>query len=208
MIEQGTHEWLSQRLGKVTASRVADVMATTKTGVSASRANYMAELIAERLTGEGGEFYVNSAMERGTQLEPIARSCYEFETGDAVEPAPFVAHPFIANSGASPDGFVGELGLIEIKCPGSPKHIATITGGSIDGKYVKQMQWQMACTNREWCDFVSYDPRLPVEMQLHIRRVNRDGKMIAEMEEAVRDFLSELDAVVIKLTNQFIKEAV
>ena len=207
MIEQGTPEWLAERLGKATASRIADIMAKTKSGPSASRQNYAAELIAERLTGVGGDFYINAAMQRGTDLEPLARDAYSFESGNAVVPVGLVAHPSIEMSGASPDGLVGADGLIEIKAPGTAKHIATLTGSSIDGKYICQMQWQMSCTERQWCDFVSYDPRLPVEMQLATRRVHRDDLAIAEMEREVIVFLAEVDATVALLTTQFRKAA-
>jgi len=207
MIEQGTPEWLAERLGKATASRISDIMAKTKSGPSASRQNYAAELIAERLTGNGGDFYINAAMQRGTDLEPDARDAYSFESGNTVVQVGFIPHPTITMSGASPDGLVGDVGLVEIKCPGTAKHIATLTGGSIDGKYVNQMQWQMACTGRSWCDFVSYDPRLPVEMQLATRRVHRDDEMIAEMEREVVAFLAEVDGLIATLTTQFRKAA-
>lgn len=207
MNEQGTQAWLNERLGKATASRIGDIMAKTKSGPSASRQNYAAELIAERLTGAGGDFYINPAMQRGTDLEPAARDAYSFESGNTVEQVGFIPHPTIEMSGASPDGTVGDDGLVEIKCPGTAKHIATLTGGSIDGKYVTQMQWQMACTGRQWCDFVSYDPRLPVEMQLATRRVPRDDAAIAEMEREVIGFLAEVDATVATLSDQFRKAA-
>lgn len=207
MIIQGSDEWLKSRLGKVTASRVADVLAKTKTGVSTSRANYLAEIVAERLTGEAGEFFTNAAMQRGTELEPQARECYVFESNCSVMQIGLVDHPHIEMFGASPDGLVGEDGLCEIKCPGTAKHIATLRGASIDGKYITQMQAQMSCTGREWCDFVSYDPRLPVEMQLHVRRVHRDNAFIDEMEREIVAFLGEVDATISDLRRQFMKEA-
>ena len=207
MNAQGTPEWLAERLGKATASRIADIMAKTKSGPSTSRQNYAAELIAERLTGAGGDFYINAAMQRGTELEPLARDCYAFESGNEVVPVGLVAHPTIEMAGASPDGLVADDGLVEIKCPGTAKHIHTLTGGSIDGRYICQIQWQLACTERQWCDFVSYDPRLPVEMQLATRRVNRDDEAIAEMEREVISFLAEVSALCDSLTNQFRKAA-
>ena len=207
MNEQGGEAWLAERLGKATASRIGDIMAKTKSGPSASRQNYAAELIAERLTGNGGDFYINAAMQRGTDLEPDARDAYSFESGNAVVQVGFIPHPTIEMSGASPDGLVGDVGLVEIKCPGTTKHIATLTGGSIDSKYICQMQWQLACTGRAWCDFVSYDPRLPVEMQLATRRVHRDDEAIAEMEREVIAFLAEFDGLVATLTTQFKKAA-
>lgn len=207
MIEQGSAEWHASRLGKVTASRVADVLAKTKTGASTSRANYLAELVAERLTGEPGEFFTNAAMARGTELEPLARECYVFDRSMPVVETGLVDHPHIEMFGASPDGLVGDDGLCEIKCPGTAKHIATLRGASIDGKYITQMQAQMACTGREWCDFVSYDPRLPVEMQLHVRRVPRDSAFIDEMEREIIAFIGEVDATIADLRSQFMREA-
>jgi putative phage-type endonuclease len=198
-IEQGSEEWFNQRLGKITASKIADLMAKTKTGYSASRANYMAQIIVERLTGQKQESFTNSAMMWGTETEPQARAAYEFETGNQVKEVGFIDHPLIAMTGASPDGFVGDDGLIEIKCPNTATHIDFLLDGSIEGKYIKQMMWQMACTNRQWCDFVSFDPRLTVNLQLKIVRVLRDDVFISEMENEVIAFLSEVDEKVKKL---------
>lgn len=206
-IEQRTDAWFQARAGRATASRIADIMARTKSGPSASRANYAAQLIAERLTGTVEQGYVNAAMQHGIDQEANARTCYEFEAGVSVTEIGFVEHPSIAMSGASPDGLVGDDGMVEIKCPGTAKHIGTLTGDEIDGKYIKQMQWQMACAGRQWCDFVSYDPRLPVEMQLHVRRVSRDDVAIAEMEAAVGEFLAEVDATVARLVQLYRKES-
>lgn len=193
-MEQRSEEWIKIRLGKVTASRIADVTAKTKTGWSASRANYMAELLSERLTGEPRDTFTNAAMQWGTDMEPQARRVYEFMEGVEVQEVGFVPHPTIGMSGASPDGLVGDLGLVEIKCPNTATHIETLLGSPIDAKYLKQMQWQMACTSREFCDFVSFDPRLPERMQIHIQRVNVDPSFIREMEKEVAEFLAELDA--------------
>jgi len=200
---QRTEDWHAARLGKVTASRVADVIAKTKTGPSASRANYMAELICERLTGAKGDSYQNAAMVWGTETEPKARAAYEAETGSLVEGVGFVPHPTIPMSGASPDGLVGEEGGVEIKCPNTATHIDTILSETIPGKYVTQMQWQMACTGRKWCDFISYDPRVPEKMQLWVKRVERDDKRIEELEKEVNEFLGELDAYISKLKEKY-----
>lgn len=199
MIEQGSPEWFALRCGKVTASRVADIIAKTKSGPAASRANYLAQLVAERLTGAVAESYSNDAMKWGTEKEPDARAAYEFYSVAPVMPAGFVAHPDIAMSGASPDGYVGALGLIEVKCPNTATHIETLLGGSVPGKYVTQMQWQMACTGRAWCDFVSFDPRMPEDMRLFVKRVGRDRAVIAELETEVRKFLFEVAETVEKL---------
>lgn len=199
MYDQGSPEWFAERIGKVTASRVADVIAKTKTGYSTSRANYAAQLIAERLTGNVAESYSNAAMEWGVMTEAEARTAYEFLTDATVDQVGFVNHPMITMTGASPDGLVGEFGLVEIKCPITATHIETLLGQSVPKKYVTQMMWQMACTGRQWCDFVSYDPRLPESMRLFVRRVERDAVMIAELELAIRTFLDEIDATVARL---------
>jgi putative phage-type endonuclease len=200
---QRTEDWYATRLGKVTASRVADVVAKTKTGYSASRANYMAELICERLTGNKGDSYQNAAMVWGTETEPMARAAYEAETGALVEGVGFVPHPTITMSGASPDGFVGDDGLVEIKCPNTATHIDTILSETIPGKYNTQMQWQMACTGRKWCDFISYDPRVPEKMQLWIKRVERDQKLIDELEKDVFNFIEELESKIDALQEKY-----
>lgn len=202
-MEQRSTEWFSARAGKVTASRIADVMAKTKTGWGAGRANYAAQLVAERLTGIAAESYSNAAMQWGTDTEPQARSMYELETGAAVVEVGFIDHPTLAMSGASPDGLVGDDGLVEIKCPNTATHIETLRGAPIADKYIKQMQWQMACTDRQWCDFASFDPRLPDEMQLHVRRVMRDDTLIAEIEAAVSDFLDEVEATIADLEHRY-----
>lgn len=206
-ITQGSPEWHALRLGKVTASRVADVVAKTKSGWGASRANYMAELIAERLTGATADRFVNAAMQWGNETEAEARAAYQFQTDAEVVEIGFVDHPSIAESGASPDGLVGEGGLVEIKCPNTATHIDTLLSGTVPGKYLTQMQWQMACTGRQWCDFVSYDPRLPPEMAIWIKRVERDEDRITELQDMVREFLKELDAKVSDLRALYMSEA-
>lgn len=200
MIIQGSPEWFDARRGKVTASRVADVMAKTKTGYSASRANYMAELLCERLTGTTAAGFTNDAMRWGTETEPQARAAYAFLHDVDVVEVGFVDHPVIGSSGASPDGLVGSGGMVEIKCPNTSTHLDTLLGAPIKGSYVTQMQWQMACTDRAWCDFVSFDPRLPESMRLFVQRDYRNDVAIADMEAEVRDFLSELDSKVSALS--------
>jgi putative phage-type endonuclease len=192
MIVQGSPEWFAARCGKVTASRVADVIAKTKSGYSTSRANYAAELIAERLTLTTAASFTNAAMQWGTDQEPHARAAYSFRFDLDVEEVGFVDHPEIDWSGASPDGLIGDVGLVEIKCPNTATHLDTLLGGSVPAKYITQMQWQMACTGRAWCDFVSFDPRLPPSMQLFCQRVERDASMISELEGEVSAFLAEI----------------
>ncbi len=202
-MEQRTTEWIEARLGRVTASRISDVMAKIKSGHSASRANYMAELIVERLTGKAGDSYQNAAMIWGTNTEPLARAAYEAHRGVLVEETGFVPHPSIEMSGASPDGLVEDSGLVEIKCPNTATHIDTLMSEDAPSKYFAQMQWQMACTGRTWCDFVSFDPRMPEDMQLFVMRVDRDAEWIAMAEQAVQEFLSELDEKVSKLKEKY-----
>jgi putative phage-type endonuclease len=206
-IEQRTDEWFAARCGKLTASRLADALARTKTGWGASRANYAAQLVAERLTGTVEAGYSNAAMAWGTEKEPDARAAYAFSADVDVAEIGFVDHPTIPMAGASPDGLIGDDGMVEIKCPGTAKHIATLIGGVIDDKYVKQMQWQMACTGRKWCDFVSYDPRMPVEMQLFVKRIERDDAAIAEWEAEASAFLAEVEQTVATLSAQYQREA-
>lgn len=203
MIEQGSEEWFAVRAGKVTASRVADVIARTKTGYGASRANYAAQLVAERLTGRVEAGFTNAAMQWGTDQEPAAREAYEYQAGVFVEQIAFVDHPVIAMTGASPDGLIGAEGLVEIKCPNTATHIETLLSAKIPAKYQTQMAWQMACTGRRYCDFVSFDPRLPSRMSLFVQRYERDDAVIADLEREVSQFLAEVDATVAALTEAY-----
>lgn len=206
---QGSSDWFAARAGKATASRIADIMAKTKSGPSASRKNYMAQLVCERLTGKVEETFTNAAMQWGTEKEPEARAAYAFLHADGLEvtTAGFVDHPKIQMAGASPDGYVGDEGLLEIKCPNSASHIETLLGKSVPGKYLTQIMWQLACTGRAWCDFVSYDPRMPDHLALFVHRVHRDPKMIIEMETEVSAFLREVSAQVAALEALSIGEA-
>lgn len=206
-IIQGSPEWFAARAGKVTASRVADVIARTKTGYGASRANYAAELIAERLTGTTAPSFTNAAMQWGTDTEPKARDAYCFRHDVDVVEIGFIDHPLIAMTGASPDGLIGEEGLIEIKCPNTATHLDTLLGETVPAKYVTQMQWQMACTGRAWCDFASFDPRLPASMSLFVRRVARDEDLIAELEREVTAFIAEIDEKVARLNERYARAA-
>ncbi len=199
MMDQGSEEWFTIRIGKVTASRVADVIAKTKTGYSASRDNYMAQLICERLTGLKGESFTNAAMQHGTDTEPLARAAYEALKDVLVDEVGFVPHPTIEMAGASPDGLVGEDGLLEIKAPQTNTHIETLLSQSVPGKYNTQMQFQMACTGRQWCDFVSFDNRLPEMLQLFVTRVPRDEVFIRLIEAEIVQFIAELDDKINKL---------
>lgn len=198
-MEQRSTEWFTARLGKVTASRVADVIAKTKTGYSTSRDNYMAQLVCERMTGAQGESYNNAAMQWGTDQEPLARAAYEAAKDVLVDEVGFVIHPSISNAGASPDGLVGDDGLIEIKCPNTATHIDTLLSDKVPSKYNTQMQWQMVCTGRKWCDFVSFDPRMPEGLQLFIQRVDFDVEYVKMLEAEITGFLGELETKIEKL---------
>jgi putative phage-type endonuclease len=198
-VEQRSNEWFALRLGKVTASRVADLMAKTKTGYSATRENYMAQLVVERISNSQAESFTNAAMQWGTDQEPYARAEYEATQGAMVEECGFVSHPTIEMAGASPDGLVGDDGLIEIKCPNTATMIDVLLTGTVASKYNTQMQFQMACTGRQWCDYVVFDPRMPAKAQMFIKRVARDEAFIEEMEAEVTKFLGEVAEKVAKI---------
>ncbi len=192
MIEQGTPEWLELRKGKVTASRVADILAKTKTGPSASRNNYLIELALQRVTNAIEPSYSNAYMEWGTATEPQARVAYEVKTSNFVDQVPFIDHPTIEWFGCSPDGLVGKDGLMEIKCPSSATHWEYYKAKEPPKKYFIQMQAQMAVTGSKWCDFVSFDPRFPERSQLLIVNIPRDEDFILNMELEIKQFLSEV----------------
>lgn len=202
-MEQGSAEWFAARCGKVTASRVGDIIARTKSGYAASRANYMAELLCERLTGQKTQTFQSPAMAWGTANEPIARDEFSRRTGQEVLEVGFVPHATIENAGASPDGLIQHDGLIEIKCPQTATHLELLSGGNIPSRYMFQMYWQMACTGRDWCMFVCFDPRMPEGMQMYMEEVPRDEKIIAELEDEVIKFLDELDNKVAKITAKY-----
>lgn len=197
-IIQGSDAWFEQRLGRATASRIADIIAKTKTGYSTSRENYCVELALERITGRRQESFSNDAMKWGTETEPLARAAYEAMTGAIVEEVAMIYHPTIEMAGASPDGLVDD-GLVEIKCPNSATHVKTMLSGKPDGKYITQMSWQMACTGAKWCDFVSFDPRFPQHLQLFVTRIQRQQDYIATLEKEVTDFLGEVSCMVDQL---------
>jgi putative phage-type endonuclease len=199
-MEQGTEEWFAARAGKVTASKLSDVL--MKKTTSGYR-NYLALLVSERLTGTCGESFTSGPMQWGIDHEPEARNLYQFVRGVTVEEIGFIDHPTIEMTGASPDGLVDE-GMVEIKCPNTATHITTLRGGAMDRKYFCQMQWQMACADRPWCDFVSYDPRMPAEMQIHIQRVDRDDVWLGATIPVVMEFLEEVNAVATELINKYL----
>lgn len=204
---QGSPEWIAARVGSLGASRVHEAVARIKSGWGASRANLMAELIAERLTGAPAEKFTNAAMAWGTETEPQARDAYCFRADVDVTEVGLIRHPEFAGTHASPDGFVGADGLLEIKCPATATHLDTLLGEATADKYVKQVHWQMECTGRIWCDLASFDPRLPEEMRLHVTRIHRNGALIDTLRNEVAQFLKELDGKVGALRSRYMKEA-
>ena len=202
-MEQRSPEWFAARCGKVTASRIADLRAKTKSGWGASRDKYMAQIVVERITGTVAPSFQNAAMQHGTDTEPQARAAYEFEQDAIVVEVGFVDHPFIPMAGASPDGLVGDDGLLEIKCPESHTHLDTLLSEKIPEKYIQQMLWQMACTKKRFCDFVSFDPRMPPHLQFWCKRVDADPEAIAAIENDVVEFLEAVNEKVEKLNERF-----
>lgn len=198
-IVQRSEEWFAARCGSLGASQLSDALAKTKTGYAATRTNLRAKLVIERLTGVQEDGFKTPAMQWGIDNEDGARLAYEARSGEFVTEVGLYKHPEIRGSHASPDGLVGDDGCIEIKCPNSATHIETLKDEKIAKKYLMQMQWQMRCTDRQWCDFVSYDPRFPDGLQMFVKRIDRDDDMIAEMETGVRSFLEEVEADVLAL---------
>lgn len=203
-MEQRSEEWFACRRGKVTASRLGDILATIRNGNwAASRKNYAAQLVTERLTGKDPEPFTNEAIQWGIDQEGPARDAYVKATGNVVVEVGFVDHPTIKLAGASPDGLVGDDGLLEIKCPTTATHIENLLNEEVKEQYRLQMLWQLACTRRKWCDFVSFDPRLPDDMQLFIKRVTVDPKEMKHIENEVEIFLHEVAATVEALKKKF-----
>jgi putative phage-type endonuclease len=188
-VVQGSEAWFQQRCGKATASRISDIVAKTKTGYSTSRANYMAQLVVERMTNQVAESYSNAAMEWGVENRKFARAAYEAKTGNMVNQVGAIDHPTIPMSAASPDGLVGDDGCLEIKCPNTATHIDTVLGEEPAKKYYDQMQWQMRCADRSWCDFVSFDPRMPEHLQLFIKRIERNDRILQNSKKRLSSFL-------------------
>jgi putative phage-type endonuclease len=198
-VTQGTPEWHQARVGSLGASRVHDAVARTRNGWAASRAGVLSDIVCERLTGLPVETFITEAMRRGTALEPEARAAYVFQRDVDVELVGLVRHPRIAGAHASPDGLVADSGLVEIKCPNTTAHLATLLAGTIPDRYVTQVMWQMACIGRAWCDLASYDDRLPEPLRLNVTRIERDDARIVELEEQVTEFLAEVEQTLARL---------
>jgi putative phage-type endonuclease len=198
--DQGDSTWLHERVGRVTASRITDVVSKLKNGKpSAARETYKMELLTEVLTGQTAEHFVTAAMQHGIETEPLARSMYEIEKNVSVERIGMVIHPKIERASASPDGLVGDWGLVEFKCPQTATHLRYFIDGVVPEDYKAQMSWQLACTGRSWVDFCSYDSRLPADFGLFIKRFERDEEAICQMEKEVETFIAELNAMCEKL---------
>ena len=199
---QGSAEWLAARAGCLTASAIADMLAKTKTGEAASRANLRARLVAERLTGIPQDGFSNAAMQWGNEQEPFARAAYEIHSGNLVDQTGLVMHPSIPYAGASPDGLIDDCGLVEIKCPNTATHIKYLLSGDAPKEYQPQMLWQMECTERKWCDFVSFDPRMPSHLQLFVVRFDRDEDRLNDVRAEAVKFLAEVDGLIKQLTKK------
>ena len=202
-MDQRSPEWYAARCGSLGASQLNEALATTKSGWGASRENLKNRIIAERLTGVVEPSYVSKPMQRGIEMEDAARKAYEAATGVFVDEMGIAYHPVLKHTHASPDGLVGDDGLIEIKVPNTTTHIETLRTKKAPAKYINQMMWQMRCTGRQWCDFVSYDDRVPESMRLFVVRVERDEKVIAELEKKVADFLTEVEREIERLNEEF-----
>lgn len=200
-MEQRTDEWYRARCGQLGASQISKALAKGRNGAeSSTRRNLLAELVAMRLTGQAPEGFTNKAIEHGIEYEPIARALYEIKSGLDVLEDGWIPHPSIEWTGCSPDGLVSDKGLVEIKCPNTATHIDYLLAGVVPSEYQNQMLWQMECTGRNWCDFVSFDPRLPEKLQLFVVRFNHEESRLKEIREEVIKFLIEVQSTVEKLS--------
>lgn len=197
-VEQGSLAWIAERLGKITASRIDDVLAKPRkgNGTSSTRDNYKAQLALERITGKMREEFQTRWMERGIEMEPLARVAYEDLRGVEVDAVGFIPHPSIANAGCSPDGFIGNEGQIQIKCPNAATHFKWLQSGGLPAEHRKQMAFELACTGRQWSDFVSYHPEMPDHLKVFVSRFNREAVYIAEIEQEVMRFDAEIQEMI------------
>lgn len=194
-IEQRSEQWFAARCGSLGASQIADAISKSKDGKAfgSTSANLRAKLVVERITGIQEDSFKTAAIQHGIDSEEAARLAYEAHTGAFVTEVGLYKHPAIEGTHASPDGLVGDDGLIEIKCPNSATHIDTLKTEKVPTKYLYQMQWQMRCTDRQWCDYVSFDPRLPENLRLFVKRIPRDDALLAKLEAEVMLFLKGVD---------------
>jgi hypothetical protein len=199
--EQGTEEWTAYKMGRISGSRLQDILAEPKTKGqrSASWRNYMAELCVERLTGKSSTHFTSKAMDYGTETEPLARMEYEARNLVNVEQVGFIDHPTIPMCGVSPDGLIGLDGGFESKCPNTATHIDRLFGEGLESRYFAQVQWGMECSGRHWWDFVSFDPDLPENCQFYCKRIMRDEPFLINARTKVIEFQAELEAMIEKL---------
>lgn len=203
--EQGTAQWLEARRGKITASRIAEVMDFLKKGgEGASRRNYRTELLAERLSGRGEDHYVSPEMEWGTEFEPQARAAYEIANDVMVDRVGFVLHPVFDFAGSSPDGLVGNDGYVEFKCPKTTTHLKWMQAGGVPEEHQEQCLFNMRCEERAWADFVSYDPRLPEGLRIFVARMDRDEERIVRIDEEVQRFQNEVETIRLEFSKHII----
>ena len=206
-MQQGSEEWFKSRCGSIGASDVARIVRKTMSGYSADRATLMSEKIQEKLTGVNFQRQQTQAMRDGIEREPVARIAYAIKKNVYVDEIAFVPHPLIPGAHASPDGLVGELGLIEIKCPEGKRHVEALLTETIPSDHLVQMMWQMACTGRAFCDYVSFHPGFPKEMAMWIKRVPRVETHIKDLETEVRAFIKEVNQKISKLTTRYASAA-
>ena len=195
MSVQGSPEWRQERCGYATASCFDKVLAKVKVGEAMGRIKYRLQLVTERLTGNPVDGYQSAVMLRGIEIQPEAQMAYEALRGVIVEEVGFGQHHTIPMCGASPDGLVGEDGMIEVKCPDSTTHLAALEAGVVPPEHFAQMQGQMAVFGRAWNDFVSYDPRFPPNLQLFVVRLERNDSYITFLEAEIKTFLATVDAM-------------
>lgn len=201
MSEQRSEQWFKERLGCVSSSCIADVLAMPKkgSGEATTRRNLKARLVCEILTGKREDEFMSWDMQRGIKLEPIAVTEYELRKNVDTDSVGFVPHPSIARAGASPDRLIGADGILEVKCPKTANHIEYLENGIVPVEYRKQMYWEMACTGRKWVDFLSFNPSLPDHLQTFVVRLDRDDVYIAEIEQKVIEFNLEVEEIVKRL---------
>jgi putative phage-type endonuclease len=193
--QENREEWLKQRLGLVTGSAISNVLMDSS---KAGHRNYMAQLVCERLTGEPTETYISPAMQHGIDTEDEARAAYMARNAVIVEEVGFIRHPKL-EAGCSPDGIVGQDGLIEIKCVQPATALDLLESKKVPADHYNQIQWQLAVTGRDWCDYVVYQPKLPERLRLNVMRVVRNQSDILNMTVKVEQFLEELNRKVKKL---------
>jgi len=198
-MDQRTDEWFAARLGKVTASRIIDILTVAGKPEPAKRRIYRTALICERFTGKREQGFTNDAMQRGTDLEPVARSVFEMQRNVTVVEVGFIDHPTVPMSGASPDGLIDDKSIIEIKCPQPSTHLDTMMDKKVPTKYIPQIQWQLACTGRELCYFTSYCPEIGNGLELAVFEVPRDDSYINMLETEVERFNKEIEQYIIQL---------